>query len=269
MTGAAVLVVLDRAETAAACLRAAADAARALPSPRIEALHIRMDPAGSLELPDVMTPRYEAAIAARSMAEGAPVRAAFDAWQAEAQPNDACWMEVTASPAAAIRERGGLAALIVLARPAEATHPADAAGFDAAVFETGKPVLVVPPGAAAPFGRHLAVGWRDAPATRRSLAALRPWLMAAETVSVIAVADGAVALPADWTAGNLPAGAALHVVPPGGRSDGDALLRAAAALGTDGLAIGAYRRGRLMERLFGGVTADALRDAAMPVLMQV
>jgi nucleotide-binding universal stress UspA family protein len=93
--------------------------------------------------------------------------------------------------------------------------------------------------------------------------------MAAETVSVIAVADGAVALPADWKAANLPAGATLHVAAPAGRSDGDALLRAAAALGADGLAIGAYRRGRLMERLFGGVTADALRDAAIPVLVQV
>jgi nucleotide-binding universal stress UspA family protein len=267
MTGNTVLVVLDRAETAAACLRAAADAAAALGSPRIEALHVRMDPAGTLELPDVMTPRYAQAIEQRSAAEGAAIRAAFDAWQAAAPHHDATWIEVTAAPATAIRERGDLAALLVLGRPSEATHPADAAGFDAAVFDAGKPVLVVPPGAGARFGRHLAVGWRDAPATRRSLQALRPWLMAAETVSVVAIAHGTAALPADWKAANLPAAATLRVVPPAARSDGDELLHQAAACGADGLAIGAYRRGRLLERLLGGVTADVLRAARIPVLM--
>jgi nucleotide-binding universal stress UspA family protein len=262
-------VVLDGAATAAACLRAAGDAAAALAAPRIEALHIRMDPAGTLELPDVMTTRYEHAIEQRSTTEGAAIRAAFDAWRQSAPAADATWIEVAAIPAVAVRERGALAALIVMARPSQATHPADAAGFDAAVFDTGKPVLVVPPGAGAPFGRHLAVGWRDAPATRRSLEALRPWLMAAETVSVIAVSGDAVALPDDWCAANLPANATLHVVPPEGRSDGAALLHKAAELGADGLAIGAYRRGRLLERLLGGVTADVLRGAAIPVLTHV
>jgi nucleotide-binding universal stress UspA family protein len=93
--------------------------------------------------------------------------------------------------------------------------------------------------------------------------------MAAETVSVIAVTGGAVALPEDWQAANLPAAAVLHVVPPGGRSDGDTLLQQAVALGADGLAIGAYRRGRLLERLLGGVTADVLRTAPVPVLMHM
>ncbi len=41
------------------------------------------------------------------------------------------------------------------------------------------------------FGRHLAVGWRDSPATVRSLAAPRPWLEAAETVTALTVTDAA------------------------------------------------------------------------------
>jgi nucleotide-binding universal stress UspA family protein len=269
MNAPTVLVVMDALDTASACLRAAADAAAGLEQPRIEALHVNMDAAGSLEMPDVLTDRYEQAIEHRSAAEGAALRAAFDAWQASAGSAEAVWLDVDAIPAVAIRERGELAALLVLARPTEATHPADAAGFDAAVFDIGKPVLVVPPGEGARFGQHLAVGWRDVPATRASLEALRPWLMAAKTVSVIAVSDEAVSLPADWQAANLPPSATLHTVETAGRSDGVALLQAALALGADGLAIGAYRHGRLVERLLGGVTADVLKAATIPVLMHM
>lgn len=273
MTSPTVLVVLNSAASAPACLRAAADAAGALPAARIEALHVRMDPAGSLQMPEVLTDRYEQAIRQRSAAESVAVRAAFDAWKAAAGPADtsradAAWVEVEAMPAAAVCERGDLAALLVLPRPTATTHPADAAGFDAAVFDTGKPVLVMPPGPGAPFGRHLAVGWCDVPATRHSLEALRPWLMAAATVSVIAVADSPVTLPADWKAANLPLTATLHVVRPDGRPDGEALLQAAMALGADGLAMGAYRHSRLIERLMGGATADALRAAAIPILLR-
>ena len=274
MTRPTILVVMDTVESAAACLRAAADASVAFASPCIEVLHVRMDPAGTMLPEEVLTRRYSQAIGARSAAEAAPLRAAFDAWRADAHPADATcpadatWIEIEAVPSAAISERGSHAALVVLARPSDATHPASVAGFDAALFDTGKPVLVVPPGAGAPFGRHLAVGWRDVPATRRCLAALRPWLMAAETVSVISVTDGEAVLPEDWKAANLPPSATLHIVRPAGRSDGEALLQEAAALGADGLAVGAYRRGRLLERLLGGITADLLRAARTPVLMQ-
>ncbi len=269
MTGPTVLVVLSTTEDVEACLRAGADAAAALPSPRIEVLHIRLDPAGSLVFPEVLTSRYEQAIRQRSAGESTAIRAAFDEWQAGPNPANATWAEVEAVPATTIRERGALAALVVVARPSPATHPADLAGFDAAVFDTGKPTLVVPPGAGRPFGHHLALGWRDVPATRRALAALRPWLMAARTVSVIGVGDHAQAPPADWMAANLPADGSFHPVAAAGRSDGEALLHAAGELGADGVAIGAYRHGRLVERLMGGVTADALRDAPIPVLMQV
>jgi nucleotide-binding universal stress UspA family protein len=264
-----VLVVLETADTAPACLRAASDAAVALQSARIEVLHVRMDPASALELPEVVTKHYEAAIDRRSDAEGAAVRAAYETWLSGVHPTGAAWIEVEAVPATAISERGALAALVVMARPTNKSHPAAAAGFDAALFDTGKPMLVVPPGDGAPFGRHLAVGWSDRPATRRCLEALRPWLMAAETVSVIAVTDDAVALPEDWKAANLPPAATLHAVSPAGRSEGAALLEQAAALGADGLAIGAYRRGRLLERLLGGVTADVMRAARVPVLLNV
>jgi nucleotide-binding universal stress UspA family protein len=269
MTDPTILVVLTAPESVAACLRAAADAAAALPSPRIEVLDIRLDAAGLVQPPEILTRHYEQAVDARSAAQSTARRAAFDAWRAGGPAAEAVWIDVKAVPAVAVRERGALAALLVVARPVGDIHPADAAGFDAALFETGKPVLVVPPGPGAPFGRHLAVGWRDVAATRHSLEALRPWLMAAETVSLIAVTDGETALPSEWEVANLPLGATLHVIRPAGRTDGAALLQEVEALGADGLAMGAYRRGRLVERLLGGVTAEALQAARTPLLMRV
>jgi nucleotide-binding universal stress UspA family protein len=269
MSAQTILVVPDSAESVGACLDAASGAAAALAGPRIELLHIRLDPSGIVQWPDVLTPGYEAAVNARSDTEGAAIRAAFDAWCAANPAAAVDWTEITAVPAAAIRARRGDADLLVLPRPARTAHPAVTAGFDAALFEADRPVLVVPPGAGGRFGRHLAVGWRDTRDTRRSLEHLRPWLMSAGAVSLIAVGDGSASLPADWAAANLPAGVRLHAVPPEGRSNGEALLTAAMALGADGLAMGAYRHGRLVERMLGGVTADILRNAQIPVLMQV
>jgi nucleotide-binding universal stress UspA family protein len=264
-----ILVVPDEPDSVHACLTVASGAAAGLAGPRVQVLLIRPDPAGSVQWPDVLTKRYEAALNARSDTEGAAIRAAFDAWCAANPLAEMDWSEVTANPAEAIRERGRDAALLVLPRPGKTTHPVMAEAFDAALFETGRPVLVVPPGQSGAFGQHLAVGWRDSPATRASLERLRPWLMAARAVSVIAVGDGGGGLPPDWAAANLPAGTALRPVQQDGRSDGDALLAEAMALGADGLAMGAYHRGRLVERMLGGVTADVLRGAQIPVLMQV
>jgi nucleotide-binding universal stress UspA family protein len=267
-----VLVVADAAESLPACLRAAADAAVALPAPRIEVLHVRIDPLATIEpSEEVLTARYQHEIELKTAAEGTTLRTAFDEWRTKAKPVNAVWTEVQAVPAEAIRERARTAALLVLARRSEATHPAAADGFDTALFDTGKPVLVVPPGIpsdeAHPFGRHLAVGWLDVLATRRSLATLRPWLMAAHTVSVIAIADHDVTLPAEWAAANLPAGASLRTIPARGRTVGAALVEEAIRGGADGLAVGAYRYGRMVEWLLGGVTDHVLHAAPIPVLL--
>ena len=269
MSGPTILVLLDSPDDGAACLRAGTDAAAAFEGARIEILRVSPDPDRLVRPPDVLTGRMAAAMRARAAGETTLLRAAFDAWRTARPTIEAVWIAVEGVPAATVRERTALAALLVMTRPSDATHPENVDAFDAGLFETGKPVLAVPPGPGAPFGRHLAVGWRDHRATRRSLAALRPWLMAAATVTLITVTDGEASLPAaDWQAANLPPGAVLRTIRPAGRPDGVALLQEAEAVGADGLAIGAYRRGRLLERLFGGVTADVLRQTPFPVLMR-
>jgi nucleotide-binding universal stress UspA family protein len=45
------------------------------------------------------------------------------------------------------------------------------------------------------------------------------------------------------------------------------LLSAAVASGADGLAMGAYRRGRILEWALGGMTEYALHHATLPLLL--
>ena len=48
--------------------------------------------------------------------------------------------------------------------------------------------------------------------------------------------------------------------------DGATLLAAALAAGADGLAMGAYRRGWMLEWMLGDVTAHVLHHATLPLM---
>lgn len=287
MSAASVLVLLTAADGAAAALQAATAAAVSLGSPGIEVLHVRLDPVRTI-LPseEVLTPARISAVEAASAVESAATYDAFRAWhtadQAAGQTTGLTagltagqttgqtadrqgqWTEVVGEPADEIAQRGKRAALVVLTLPRPHAPLAERAALEAAVFATGRPVLAVPADWHGSFGAHLAVGWHDTPATRHALTALRPWLLAAKTVTALTIG---AALPADGPLAGLPGRLDQRTVTQGGQSDGAALLAAAAASGADALAMGAYRRGRILEWALGGVTEYALHHATLPLLL--
>jgi hypothetical protein len=290
VTTPSVLVLLTQPAGARATLDVAAAAARALGTPadttagttagapRIDVLHVRVDPASTI-LPseEVLTPQRARDVEGAAAVEGAKVYDIFAAWGAAGHTGE--WEEVVGVPADEVRRRGPDAALVVMTLPKPHPPSADQAALEAALFGTGRPVLVVPAGWQGGFGRHLAVGWRDAPATRNSLGKLRPWLVAAGTITALTVTDAPLPAP-DGPLAGLPGhltqralagtgggGAGGGGAGDGAGGDGAALLAAAVAAGADGLAMGAYRRGRMVEWLLGGVTEYALHHAALPLLL--
>lgn len=266
MTTDPILVVLSVPEAAAACLHAAAQAARALPDAPIEVLHVHPDPAGAIMLTEEVLPEAQRAAIERQEAKtAAALRATFDAWRVNAPT--AVWQQVRGNPANELLRRAAGAALVVLARPGTHPHHLDRAAFDAAVFQSGKPVLAVPPGWSGMFHDHLAVGWRDTATTHRAIEAVRPWLAAATRITVLEVGDGPPASSIPPLAG-LSVAIDHRAIRADGMSDAEALLAAAAAAGADGLVMGAYRRGRLLEWVLGGVTEHVLRCAELPVLLR-
>lgn len=261
-----ILVVPFRAEAAEACLRAAADAAAALPSARLTVLHVRTDPAATiLQTEEVMTREREAALLRRQKDAAAAVHAAWLGWQPNGPPS--AWVEATGVPAECVVARAHDVALVVLPVPGQHAPQLERDAFDAVLFDCGHPVLAVPPGWVGHFGRHLAIGWRDTAGARRAIAAAEPWLAAASQVSAVEIAGQPAAEPPAPSSG-WPGSFTRTTVAAAGRSDGEALLDAVAATDADGLVLGAYRRGRLLEWVMGGVTEHVLREATLPLLLK-
>jgi nucleotide-binding universal stress UspA family protein len=264
MTTPSVLVLLTEPEGARTLLEAAATAARALMDPRIDVLHVRLDPVSTImPTEEILSPERMRAIEGAAATEGAKVHAVFEAWRTAGHAGT--WNEVVGVPAEEMRRRGPDAALIAMTLPPPHPPSAEQAALETAIFATARPVLAVPAGWQGGFGRHLAVGWHDTPATRQAVTALRPWLVAAETVTALTVGDAP--LPLDGPLTGLPGRVTQSVVAPAGGSDGAALLAAALEAGADGLAMGAYRRGRMLEWLLGGVTEHVLHHATLPLLL--
>jgi nucleotide-binding universal stress UspA family protein len=264
MTETAILALLTEPAGAKSLLDAVAAAARALDSPRIDALHVRLDPASTI-MPseEILTPERVRVVEAAAAAEGAQIHAVFRAWCAAG--NVGHWDEMVGEPAHEVHQRGPGAALIAMTLPPPHPPSAEQAALETALFGTHRPVLAVPADWQGGFGRHLAVGWRDSPATRQALTALRPWLAAAETVTILTVANDPAA-PPDGPLAGLPGNVTHRVLPHHG-SDGAALLVGAMDAGADGLVMGAYRRGRVLEWLLGGVTEHVLHHAKLPLLL--
>jgi nucleotide-binding universal stress UspA family protein len=150
-------------------------------------------------------------------------------------------------------------------------------GFDAlapqpihhVILSAGGPVLVLPRGVSdAAFGKHVAVAWNGSREAARAAKDALPFLTGAESVTLMAAGEEAVAT-LDAGVGLLKrhgAPVATKPIEPS-RSHGAMLLDAAAAEGADLLVMGAYGHSRLREIVLGGATREVLRGARIPVLL--
>jgi nucleotide-binding universal stress UspA family protein len=264
-----ILAVLTDPDSVALCLTGAAAAAAIDEDARIEGFHARPTPE-SLIMPteEVLTATRRAELERHAAERAKAVEGAFSNWQAAAGRvgGIAAWRDfATGSVEKAVAERGRSADLVVLVRP----HGAEGqAALHAAIFETGRPLLLLPPIAVPPFGRHLAIAWKPSQQAERALTAALPWLKRAKHVSVLTVGleDGPQALALPLLAGNGIAAKPV-VIEAGGEAVPERLLREAHEIGADGLVMGAYRHHRIMEMILGGVTRHMLAHADLPVLL--
>ncbi len=262
-----ILAVLDQPDSAAAVLAAAGGLAERLGGATMEALAVRL-PAEAAILPteEVLTAPQRTAWDAAEAARMQALRAALARWQGEG--GQAAWRAVTGDPAAMVAERGRRADWVVLARPdgGDPVHHR----LHAALFETGRPVLVVPDGFAGTFGRRVAIGFKADGRAEGAILAAMPLLARAEQVRVYAGTQegaAAAALPAILSEHGIAARRRGLAVGARG-SFGAALLEAVAEDGGDLLVMGAYAHSRWREMLLGGVTRHVLAEATIPVLMR-
>lgn len=170
-----------------------------------------------------------------------------------------------------IARRGRLADLTVLARPDKDSAVSVGMALNAALFETGSPVLVAPPEPPPAKAGRAAIAWNGSAEASRALKAALPILEGLESVRVLS-------LDTDKTdasgAGELKAYLAWHGIEadvqtpaPDGRAVGAVLLEACSAFNADLLVMGGYGHSRMRQLILGGVTRHVLEEATLPVLM--
>lgn len=141
------------------------------------------------------------------------------------------------------------------------------------MFESGRPVIVVPQTHATPYTLGaLAVAWDNTPAAGRALGDAIA-LLAPEHVHFITIV-GEKEFPTDLDSAALVTATGKRGIKADyvkaalfGRSIASALQEEAAATGSEMLVMGAYGHSRLRRFMMGSATADILQSSTMPTLL--
>jgi nucleotide-binding universal stress UspA family protein len=175
-----------------------------------------------------------------------------------------------ASITATVEEHGSRADFIVVAQPDANDDRATRHAFRTAVFQTERPVLMVPSGEPAEaFGRRVAIAWRDdARAVKAVIPALRILARAEQVHLFTGVRAGAATPASPAVLVEHGVRAELHVLAIGSDPLGQTLLDRAGELGADLLIMGAYTRLPVREMLLGGLTRHIVAHARIPVFMR-
>jgi nucleotide-binding universal stress UspA family protein len=183
----------------------------------------------------------------------------------------AAWRLVEEAPFQAVTHEGSSYDLIVVGRSRHDPNHAPRDLIEAALFQTGRPVMVAPAIPPQVTGSVVLAAWNRSAQSARALTAAAPFLEVAEKVVVFSVTTGAKQGP---SAGEMGKYLDWHQIknevveiPPDHRPVGEALLDEAKERGVDLIVMGAYSHSRLRELLLGGVTRHLLEHAALPILM--
>lgn len=264
-----VLVVLRRPEMADTLLHAALRIANLMGDARLSVLAVREPIEVSALAAEALMEEAESVVRARQREQQrvSALRSTYDKWM-DKSDTAARWVEAEGSAPAIIGERGSRADLIVAGQPLEDDRLARQV-FSAALFGTDRPVLLVPAGSTAAFGRRVAIAWRDERCAVNAVIPALRCLAGAEQVHVLmGVSDRASAPGMPRVLQEHGISAELHVLPIGSEPFGQTLLKKAHELGADMLVMGAYAHSPLRELILGGVTRYMLEQADLPVLMR-
>jgi nucleotide-binding universal stress UspA family protein len=185
----------------------------------------------------------------------------------------AAWVELEEREAKAVDRLGRLVDLLIIAQPNEANALAPQTALESAVFETRRPVLMVPPldRSEKNLFQRPVIAWNGSPEASLAVAMALPFLQKANgVVGIFAADDVKQSGSADDLATYLGwHGIAAEQISSGGMEDsvGADLLWEADAHGAGLLIMGAYTHGRVRQLLLGGVTTHVLRHARIPVLL--
>jgi nucleotide-binding universal stress UspA family protein len=181
------------------------------------------------------------------------------------------WPRAEAVDDGVIGTYGRVFDLIVLGRPGREVENPRMPPLEAALFESGKPALIVPKIAPKSIGRNILLAWNGSTEQAHTNAYAMPLLQRAEQVTVLAIeghtSDGPSGEQATQHLRRNGVKASALTLKEGSRSAGEIILDQAASLGCDLLVKSAYTQSRLRQMIFGGMTRHILAHATLPVFM--
>jgi nucleotide-binding universal stress UspA family protein len=184
----------------------------------------------------------------------------------------ASWREEDGRQNAVVGMSGRVYDLILVEQPEKLASIAEATLEDA-LFESGRPVLMVPKEMAPVMGEVIAIAWNGSTETALTVALGMPFLKQAKQVVIVAV--GSQHMPEPGPTGDELArtlerhGLAVSLRTAYGRQkpQGESFMREAMAAGADLLLKGAYTQSRIRQMIFGGATRHIIMESPIPVLM--
>jgi nucleotide-binding universal stress UspA family protein len=273
MTIKTILALADGGNGTATTLQIAIAVARRFGA-ALDVLHVRADvetmvPVIGEGMSGAMVEQMMSAMAQTVETRAARARAAYEK-HCPAAGVVSAWRETTGRETDVVATAGRLVDLIVIGLPDAESETPLAATLDAALFDTGRPVLAAPAKAAPAVGSRIFIAWNGSAQAARVVAAALPFLQAAEQVTVVTVGDiGRSASASDLVAylGRHDVRAKHEGLTADHGTVGATLLKHAGQGRADLLVMGAYGHSRLREMILGGATRDVLAASTVPLLM--
>jgi len=196
----------------------------------------------------------------------AAVKQAFDA---RALGLTAEWRAADDSGPTAIGIIGRAYDLIVMPQPGALPKMPESV-FETALFDSGRPVLVVPARFSGMVGKKVLFAWNGSTESARAISLAMPVMSRAESIDVLSVDGAMVPGPSSAEIADSLRSHGLNVtsqhVKPGTRSAGQTIVDTAIAGGCDLIVKGAYTQSRLRQMIFGGMTRHLIMHSPLPVL---
>ena len=180
------------------------------------------------------------------------------------------WLDIGGSRAPVVARFGRVADLVVLTGD-DADDGERRRVIEAALLDTGRPLLLVPAGWTGDLGRTVAIAWNGRAEAARAVALAMPLLATAQKLCILTAGTGRTAFEASADLatylGRHGLACERHRVTFATEPVGEALLRHARGLDADLLVMGGYGRSRLAELVLGGVTRHLLTHLERPLLL--
>jgi len=171
-----------------------------------------------------------------------------------------------------IANRGRVSDLIVMAQPAGEVGRPSMMALHAAIFETARPVLMLPDQVPPKIGSTVVIAWSGTSEASRAVAGAMPFLESASRVVALTVETeksvnriGGDELTAYLGTHGIRAERVM--VERGSKAVGETILDYCKSINADLLVTGAFTHSRLIQIILGGVTRHLIGTAHLPVLM--